>query len=76
MVTATIQTKRMLRPEEVPRFDRADLGDVFTPDYMVGYAGVALCLLRLSDPERQPHQLSLRGFRHRLAPAGARYLHE
>lgn len=35
-----------------------------TPDYMVGYAGVAVCLLRLSEPERLPHQLSRRGFRH------------
>jgi len=38
--------------------------DIFTPDYMVGYAGVALALLRLGDPERRLHQLSLRGFRH------------
>lgn len=36
---------------------------VFTPDYMVGYAGVALSLLRLSAPERLPHQLSRPGFR-------------
>jgi tRNA A-37 threonylcarbamoyl transferase component Bud32 len=35
----------------------------FTPAYMVGYAGVAVCLLRLSAPERLPHQLSRRGFR-------------
>lgn len=39
--------------------------DVFSPDYMVGYAGVAVCLLRLSDPDRLSHQLSRRGFRHR-----------
>jgi serine/threonine protein kinase len=37
---------------------------VFTPDYLVGYAGIAVCLLRLSDPERLPHQFSRRGFRH------------
>jgi lantibiotic modifying enzyme len=36
---------------------------VFSPDYMVGYAGVATCLLRLSDPERLPHVMSRRGFR-------------
>jgi serine/threonine protein kinase len=35
---------------------------IFTPDYMVGYAGVAVCLLRLSDPRRWPHQLSRQGF--------------
>ena len=35
---------------------------VFSPDYMVGYAGVAVCLLRLSDPWLLPHQLSRRGF--------------
>ncbi len=34
----------------------------FSPDYMVGYAGIAMCLLRLNDPERPP-QLSRRGFR-------------
>jgi lantibiotic modifying enzyme len=33
-----------------------------TPDYMVGYAGVAICLLRLADPSRRPPQLSRRGF--------------
>jgi hypothetical protein len=37
--------------------------DVFAPDYMTGYAGVAVCLLRLADPERLPHQLSREGFR-------------
>ncbi|MGH2409305.1 MAG: lanthionine synthetase LanC family protein, partial [Chloroflexota bacterium] len=39
---------------------------IFTPDYMVGYAGVAVCLLRLSDPGR-PRQLSRAGFRYRPA---------
>ena len=33
-----------------------------TPDYTVGYAGVAACLLRLSAPGRRPRQLSRRGF--------------
>ena len=31
---------------------------MFTPDYQVGYAGIALCMLRLAAPERLPHQLS------------------
>jgi serine/threonine protein kinase len=31
---------------------------VFTPGYIAGYAGVAVCLLRLSAPERLPHHLS------------------
>jgi tRNA A-37 threonylcarbamoyl transferase component Bud32 len=35
---------------------------IFTPDYMVGYAGVLPCLLRLADPERRPRQLSGAGF--------------
>jgi lantibiotic modifying enzyme len=35
----------------------------FTPDYMVGYAGVALSFLRMSAPDRLPHQLSVRSFR-------------
>jgi lantibiotic modifying enzyme len=37
---------------------------VYTPDYLVGYAGVAMCLLRLSDPHHRPHQLSRHGFRY------------
>ena len=36
---------------------------LITPDYMIGYAGVATCLLRLGDPDRLPEQLSLTGFR-------------
>jgi lantibiotic modifying enzyme len=36
--------------------------DVVTPDYMVGYAGVALCLLRLAQPGTRPHVLSRNGF--------------
>lgn len=35
---------------------------IFTPDYMVGYAGILPCLLRLADPERRPRQLSRAGF--------------
>lgn len=42
----------------------SDLPHVFTPDYQVGYGGVAVCLLRLSSPEYQPHQLSRKGFRY------------
>jgi hypothetical protein len=38
---------------------------VFGPDYVVGYAGVALALLRLAEPEDRPHLLSRRGFRYR-----------
>ncbi len=38
---------------------------IVTPDYMVGYAGVALTLLRLADPERRPFVLSRHGFRYR-----------
>lgn len=34
-----------------------------TPAYMTGFSGVAMCLLRLSDPQARPHQLSRRGFR-------------
>ncbi len=41
----------------------SDPPDVFTPDYMIGYAGVAVCLLRLGDPAQLPHQLSRPGFR-------------
>jgi tRNA A-37 threonylcarbamoyl transferase component Bud32 len=41
----------------------SDAPRIITPDYMVGYAGVAVCLLRLGSPDDYPHQLSLRGFR-------------
>jgi serine/threonine protein kinase len=51
----TTQQEHFVFPSEQP--------GVFTPDYMVGYAGVALSLLRLSAPERLPHQLSRPGFR-------------
>ncbi len=43
----------------------SDSPEVFSPDYMTGYAGVAACLLRLADPEGLPNQLSCSGFRHR-----------
>jgi len=45
----------------------SDPPDVFTPDYMIGYAGVAVCLLRLGEPEELPHQLSRPGFLRRCA---------
>jgi hypothetical protein len=35
------------------------------PGLVVGYAGVAVCLLRLAHPETWPHLLSRRGFRFR-----------
>lgn len=42
----------------------------FTPDYMVGYAGVAMTFLRLSAPDYLPHQMSVRCFR-RVPPRQA-----
>ena len=60
---ASERNGRLVWPSEEPT--------VTSPDYMVGYAGVALCLLRLSDPERLPHQLSRAGFRHRPKSLGA-----
>lgn len=41
----------------------SEFPETFTPDYMVGYAGIALCLLRLSAPDRLLRQLSRSGFR-------------
>jgi hypothetical protein len=41
-------------PSEHPR--------IVSPDYMVGFAGVAAAMLRLSDPEALPHLLSREGF--------------
>ncbi len=38
---------------------------IFTPDYMIGYAGVAVTLLRLNAPQRIPHQMSRYGFQYR-----------
>jgi lantibiotic modifying enzyme len=45
----------------------ADRVGVVSPSYMVGYAGVAMCLLRLADPEHRPRQLSREGFAFRAA---------
>lgn len=42
--------------------------ETFTPEYMGGYAGVALCLLRLAAPNRMPDQLSRAGFQFRTSP--------
>jgi hypothetical protein len=42
---------------------------IFSPDYMVGYAGVAMALLRLADPEHRPRGLSRPGFRYPGAAA-------
>jgi hypothetical protein len=44
----------------------SDSPSVVTPDYMIGYAGVAACLLRLANPEHRPHGLSRAGFRYRV----------
>ncbi len=41
----------------------SDITSSFTPDYMVGYAGVLVCLLRLANPQHLPHQFSRPGFR-------------
>ena len=35
-----------------------------TPEYMTGFSGVAVCLLRLADPGSRPHQLSREGFQY------------
>jgi hypothetical protein len=35
----------------------SDTANDWSPDYMIGYAGVAACLVRMSDPERHPHVL-------------------
>jgi serine/threonine protein kinase len=66
---------RLLETFSVVRDDQlrwyGDTPNGVSPDYMVGYAGIIPCLLRLGDPERRPHQLSLRGLRHRdpMTPA-------
>ncbi len=39
-----------------------DYPTLITPDYMTGYAGVAVTLLRLTDAARRPRQLSRAGF--------------
>ncbi len=41
----------------------SDMPDIYTPDYMFGYGGIALCFLRLSMPTHMSHQLSRHGFR-------------
>jgi hypothetical protein len=40
----------------------SDRGNVTASDYMVGYSGVAVCMLRLSQATR-PSQISRAGFR-------------
>lgn len=47
---------------------------VFTPDYLIGYGGVAVCLARLSQPERVPHLLSRAGFQYRQHLSGAEFI--
>ncbi len=42
----------------------SDVPQNVAPDYMLGYAGIAVCLLRLSAPERFSHLLSRSGFRY------------
>jgi hypothetical protein len=42
----------------------SETGEVVTPDYLIGYAGVGACLLRLATPGR-PRQLSRAGLRYR-----------
>lgn len=48
-----------------------DHKDVFSPDYLIGYAGIALTFLRLSAPERIPYQLSRAGVHAYGKPAQA-----
>ncbi|MGH2346448.1 MAG: lanthionine synthetase LanC family protein, partial [Chloroflexota bacterium] len=45
------------------RYYPAEFATTFTPDYLTGFAGVAVCLLRLAEPEHRPRQLSREGFR-------------
>jgi hypothetical protein len=47
----------------------AESPTTITPDYTVGYAGVAVALLRLSAPERLPRQLSRKGIARDSVPA-------
>ena len=46
----------------------SDLPQTSTPDYLFGYSGVALALVRLSRPKRLPHELSLMNFRNSSSP--------
>lgn len=48
---------------------QSETPSIITPDYLVGYAGIAVCLLRLGHPETMPHQLSRRGFQWRCSSA-------
>ncbi len=54
---------------------QSDLPEIITPDYLFGYAGVALSLLRLSSPCHIPHELSLMNFRNKSSVTEA-YCHE
>jgi hypothetical protein len=42
----------------------SDFPNVISPAYWVGYAGVAVSLLRLAEPESRPRQLSRLGFQY------------
>ena len=63
------QARTMARILEAFALDRdglfvwaSDSSRVIATDYMTGYAGVTVCLLRLARPEERPHQLSVQGF--------------
>jgi lantibiotic modifying enzyme len=60
--SALAQDGHLVWPSETPA--------VITPDYHVGYAGVAATLLRLAAPEQRPHGLSRAGFRYRATATG------
>lgn len=49
----------------------ADPPPTVVPGYLLGCAGVAVCLLRLADPEHRPHLLSREGFGYLPARRGA-----
>lgn len=42
---------------------QSDQPNIFSPDYHIGYAGIAVSFLRLSAPDRIVYQLSRAGFR-------------
>jgi hypothetical protein len=49
----------------------SDAPNEYTPSFMLGYAGVAACLLRMMEPDRLPHVISRAGFqRHALRNEG------
>lgn len=54
---ASTQDERLVWVSDVP--------SCVSPDYLLGYAGVLSCLLRLANPAQQPRQLSRRGFRYK-----------